>query len=343
MRVCKLIGATAVMGIILSSAARVAGAGDLTALKTFSSIGKESASLDGYREAELLSHEGKGCLTHMWFGGAWPGYEKTRVRVYVDGERLPSIDMELGLGHGQGFGDEVAPWGGDRIGRTGQPSGIYNTYRIPFGKSVRVTAQRDKGSPAVSAFWWIVRGTENLPVSVAGVRLPETARLKLYRLENYTAKPLEEFDLCAVQGAGALYQVTIAGKGLRENGDWTSLSFLEACMRAYVDGSVEPVMLSSGLEDYFLGTYYFNKGRYANNLAGLTYLNTKDRAFSAYRFHDADPLFFRSGLRLTCRCGETQDGSKTGKMKGDPPETEYSTYTWVYQWPTSANSSARSR
>ena len=128
-----------------------------------------------------------------------------------------------------------------------------------------MTAQRDKGSPAVSAFWWIVRGTENLSVTIGGVRLPETARLKLYRLENHTAKPLEEFNLCDVQGAGALYQVTIAGKGLRETGDWKSLSFLEACMRAYLDGAAEPILLSSGLEDYFLGTYYFNKGRYANN------------------------------------------------------------------------------
>ena len=51
----------------------------------------------------------------------------------------------------------------------------------------------------------------------------------------------------------------------------------------------------------------------------------------------------RSGLRLTCRCGETEDGSKGGKMKGDPPETEYTTFTWVYQWQTSAESSARSR
>jgi hypothetical protein len=36
----------------------------------------------------------------MWFGGNWPGYEPTRIRVYVDGEENPSIEMELGLGHG---------------------------------------------------------------------------------------------------------------------------------------------------------------------------------------------------------------------------------------------------
>jgi hypothetical protein len=99
-------------------------------------------------------------------------------------------------------------------------------------------------------------------------------------------------------------------------------------MRAYLNGEKEPTGLSSGLEDYFLGTYYFNRGLYANSLAGLTHLDTKNNAFSAYRFHDDDPFFFQTGLRLTCRCGETQDG----KMMWNPPPTRFTTYTWVYQW-----------
>lgn len=301
-------------------------------LKTFSRIGKGSPALDGYGEAELLRHQGKGCLTHMWFGGDWPGYEKTRIRVYVDGERTASIDMELGLGHGVGFGDGGAPWGSEKMGKTGHPSGIYDTYRIPFGKSVRVTAQRDRSGPAASPFWWIVRGTENLSVTIGGVRLPDRARLRLHKRESYTAKPMEEFALCDVKGAGAVYQVTIAARGLEDRGDWRSMSFLEACMRAYLNGSAEPTMLSSGLEDYFLGTYYFNRGRYANGTAGLTHLDTAGRSFSAYRFHDSDPIFFQAGLRLTCRCGETEDGSKEGKSVGSPPPTRYTTYVWLYQW-----------
>jgi hypothetical protein len=306
----------------------------LASLKTFSSIGKGSPALDGFAEAELLRHEGRGCLTHMWFGGDWPGYEKTRLRVYVDGEKIPSIDMELGLGHGYGFGENMAPWGSERMGKTGHPSGVYDTYRIPFGTSVRVTAQRDKASPSPSPFWWIVRGTENLRATLGGIRLPESARLRLYKREGYTARPMEEFDLCDVHGAGALYQVTIAGKGLRKTGGWKDLSFLESCMRAYVDGSASPMLLSSGLEDYFLGTYYFNRGLYANSLAGLTHLDRDRQSFSAYRFHDQDPVFFQLGFRLTCRCGETEDGSKEGKTVGDPPETRYTTYVWLYQWPT---------
>lgn len=301
---------------------------DVATLKTFCVSGKELNVLNGHREAEILRHEGKGCLTHMWFGGDWPGYERTRLRVYVDGEREPSIDMELGLGHGCGFGDATAPWGSEKLGKTGHPSGLFNTYKIPFGKGVRVTAQRDKDSPEDAPFWWIVRGTENLPVTVAGVRLPEDTRLKLHKVEKRLVKPFEEFVLCTVKGSGAIYLVTIAADGQRDSGDWKDISYLEAIVRAYCDGATQPVQLSSGLEDYFLGTYYFNRGRYANGLAGLTHLDTDKSTFSAYRFHDDDPVFFQEGLRLTCRCGEEIGGKKLH----DPPETEFTTYAWIYQW-----------
>ena len=142
------------------------------------------------------------------------------------------------------------------------------------------------------------------------MKLPARARLRLYKKENHTAQPLEEFNLCDTHGAGALYQVTIAARS--EN-----FSYLEACMRAYIDGAEKPLWLSSGLEDYFLGTYYFNRGRYDS-----------DHSFSAYRFHEDDPIFFEKGLRLTCRCGEEIDG----RIFHDPRGTTYTTYAWVYEW-----------
>lgn len=318
--------ATIVLAFV--GASMSAGEIDISTLKTFGRIGKQVKVLEGGREAELFAHQGKGCLTHMWFGGSFKGFEQTRIRVYVDGEQQASIDMELFLGHGIGFGDEYAPWGIARIGKTGQPSGIYNTYRIPFARSVRVTAQTAPGAEDDPLFWWIVRGTENLPISVAAVRLPDAARLRLYKLENHRAQPLEEFAMCNVKGAGALYQVTMAARARRRSGSWKDLSYMEACVRAYEQGEAEPLLLSSGLEDYFLGTYYFKKGRYYTPIAGLTHLDKQENSFSAYRFHEDDPVFFQNGLRLTCRCGETLNG----ETLPDPPETEYTTYVWLYQW-----------
>src|SRR5271157_2146420 len=294
---------------------------DTSKLKTFGTIGKEVRPLKGDTEAELFHYDGKGCLTHMWFGGGWKECERTRVRVYIDGEIKPSIDMELYLGHGIGFGDDFSPWGTARIGKIGTGTSVYNTYRIPFGTSVRVTAQRSPNAPDAPEFWWIIRGTENLPVMLGGVKLPDSARLKLHKVEDYTARPFEEFALCDVKGNGALYQVTMAAKGLRKSAkdQWKDLSYMEACMRAYVGGAKQALMLSSGLEDYFLGTYYFNKGRYATPVAGLTHFNPAENEFSAYRFHEEDPVFFKNGLRLTCRCGE-----KIGdRVFYDPPATRY--------------------
>jgi len=305
---------------------------DFNTLKTFGTMGKQQSVLKPNVEAELFSYTGKGCLTHMWFGGAFKGYGQTRIRIYVDGEAISGIDMELLLGHGIGFNDESAPWGTARIGNTGGNSGIYNTYQIPFGKSIRVTAQLADGADTGQPFWWIIRGTENLPVEIAGVRLPDNARLKLYKLEKYTAKPFEEFNLCNVSGSGALYEVTMAAKGTpktREPKDsWMSLSYLESCIRAYMNGEKNPLFLSSGLEDYFLGTYYFQKGKYYTPVAGLTHFDASKLEFSAYRFHDEDPVFFQKGFRLTNRCGEELGGFKFW----DPTDTEYTTYVWLYQW-----------
>jgi hypothetical protein len=142
--------------------------------------------------------------------------------------------------------------------------------------------------------------------------------------------PLKEFDLCNVTGPGAVYQVAIAAEGLKTPKE---ISYLEACIRAYFGNSDQPRLLSSGLEDYFLGTYYFDTGRYYSDVAGLTHFDPATSRFSAYRFHDDDPLFFTQGLRLTCRNGDTRHATPKGPVAYKmPPDTRYTTYTWVYQW-----------
>src|ERR1035437_8915567 len=227
---------------LLVAAVTPLGGADAGKVKTFGTVGKEQRVLQPGVEAELFRYSGKGCLTHMWFGGNYKNYGLTRIRIYVDDEKRASIDMEMMMGHGIGFQDEGAPWGIERIGKTGQPSGIYNTYRIPFGRNVRVTAQRAKEEEGNPPFWWIIRGVENLPVELGGVRLPDTARLRLYKVENRTTKPLEEIDIYHGRESGALYQVTIAGKS-------SNLCFLESCVRAYVGAAnISPHAAFKGTE-----------------------------------------------------------------------------------------------
>ena len=93
--------------------------------RTFGTAGKEKTVLKAGVEAELFHYAAKGFLTHMWFGGDFKDYGLTRIRVYVDGERTASIDMELMMGHGIGFQDGSAPWGVERIGKQ------YETLHLP--------------------------------------------------------------------------------------------------------------------------------------------------------------------------------------------------------------------
>jgi len=292
-------------------------------LETFGTAGKEG-TLYPEREVVLFQRQGAGCLTHMWFGGDWPGYDRTRIRFYVDGETNPSIDMELFLGHGIGWGDASAPWGSARLGKTGHPSGLYNTYRIPFGKSIRVTGQLGAGIEKPQVFWWIIRGVENFPVFLGNLRLPDNARLRLGVHKDVELEPLQMFEICQSSQAGALYQVTLAVASKNFN-------FLEAVLRAYLDGAKEPLLLSSGTEDYFLGTYYFNRGMYHLPLSGLTHKEEEADGtcrFSAYRFHEDDPIIFQKGIRLAWRNGEEKDG----KPYGTPQHGRATSYVWLYEW-----------
>ncbi len=292
--------------------------------RTFSYAGKEVRPFAKTAEATLAEQSGEGYLGHLWFGGDFPHYRNIRLRIYVDHEAVASIDCTLGMATGVGFEDPAAPWGTQWAGITGAPSGIYINYRVPFSRHIRITAQLPQGTPGDTVFWWIARGMLDRDLEVSGVTLPRTARLLLHRQEDLKKQPLDFFDLCKVPGQGMLFQVTMAAQS-------TNFEFMEGQLRAYMGNMAEPMMLSSGLEDYFLGTYYFNRGLYHLPMAGLTHKDDSNSTFSGYRFHDMDPIVFTDGLRLACRCGEML-GEKIAGPTGKPQATTYTTYVWAYEW-----------
>lgn len=104
MKLKDLIG----LGFVVASLNVAACAGEPKNLSPIGTIGKGERVLEGRKEAILFEHQGEGCLTHFWFGGNFKGVEDTRIRYYVDGDKLPSIDMDLYMGHGIGFNDNQA-------------------------------------------------------------------------------------------------------------------------------------------------------------------------------------------------------------------------------------------
>ena len=275
--------------------------------------------------------------------------ENTTIRIYIDGEEYPSIEFLLLLGHGVGFVDSHtkyhAPWNTRRISADASNNNIYNTYQIPFSKSFKITAE----DPVGGTFWYIIRGVYNYPLMFGALQLPSTARLRLYKNVNVDLLPFQFIDLVDIHSsAGALFQVTLAASS-------SDFTYLEGCVRAYIDGSSNITFLSSGTEDFFLSAFYYNSGLFHSDNSGLTY-KADPGTMSAYKFFEDDPVLFTKSFRLRWRCGEVigtgfeecpnafLGGSKSKSLRSNQsPKTKIitspnvgittvTTYTWVYEW-----------
>jgi len=154
-----------------------------------------------------------------------------------------------------------------------------------------------------------------------------------------------------------------------------SSAFLEGCMRAASiaplaakapsgggedksRGGVHEWLYSSGTEDYFLGTFYFDKGQYMQPLAGVTsfcgmgdsMLNATSKSvgcvppkdgslhFSAYRVHAGlDPLTFDSSSTQGSTDLEHRGGFALSWRNGEPGRRPHvtaraSSFALVYEW-----------
>jgi len=109
-------------------------------------------------------------------------------------------------------------------------------------------------------------------------------------------------------------------------------------VRAYIQGSSSPMLISSGTEDYFQSAFYFDAGEFHFPEAGFTHWDSTSNTLSAYKVHDRDMLFFDAGgYVLTWRNGDVtaSNGQKCadkGSTNGNPQVSQVVVNTWVYEW-----------
>ena len=120
------------------------------------------------------------------------------------------------------------------------------------------------------AIYMILRGCENIPIVVADMTLPRTARLALHKIENKRYQPLEWVPIVDLaEGTGLVYQTALAV----ESGN---LNFLEGCYHLYSPHN-QPfpgTVLSTGTEDFFDSANYFDGGKFHFPVSGDTHQET---------------------------------------------------------------------
>lgn len=294
-------------------------------MKTITKSIKEEYILPG-EEKTVFEADGKGVVTHMWFGGCYDYFGEAVIKIYYAGCTEPEIEAKMHLFNGIGFNDEDA-FVTELIGKTGHPGGVYNCYRIPYTDGIKITVTMDEKASKKDWFWSIVRATSDLELMIEGKKAINP-RLVLNKVENYMAQPLEEFNIYKSSRNGCLLITTMTAQS-------DNLEYEECCFRGYSNGKMQ--LLSSGMEDYFLGTFYFQKGKFQSGISGATHFEPEKRnkngllsqsRFSGYRIHERDPIFFDKDFRMTMRCGECIEG----KIFHNPQPTLYNVYVLAYEF-----------
>ena len=223
-----------------------------------------------------------------------------RMRIYVDEEvnmssgADPAVDYTVALAHGISARDNATtfPFSSSLFGHT-HTMGWYSYYKIPFQKQVKVTMQ----CTGKSTFWFRVGGAEDVPIAVGDFELPTSARLHVKRFKS-TVGMGALVDLASISGsAGMLTSVNMLVS--------STCAYQEGCMQATVDG--KKLWVSSGLEDFFLGSNFHSMPNYQLPTAGF-YLDNSSRvgesgwreglpnALSAFRIMDKEPIIFKDSL-----------------------------------------------
>jgi len=274
-----------------------------------------------------------GVMTHFWttYGSATdPG---VLIRYYIDGEVNASIEFEPSLACGVGSFDRHAPWGTKWFGKGAKNGAWFNNFRIPFEKSIKVTVQSYNGT--IGGFYMILRGALNFPINIGDIAVPYNAKLKL-QVFNRSVDPLEWIPIADVpKGSGLFFMHSIAVSS-------GNLNFLEGCYHQYspYNQNFPGTLLSSGTEDYFDSAWYFDGGEFWLPVSGFTHYSEtkKGVTWSAYRFHEMDPLPFTEGFKLVWRNGDVLDPAglkcfaQTGQIVGNPTVSQVIVYAWVYVW-----------
>lgn len=197
------------------------------------------------------------------------------------------------LAHGAGPAHTTLgtpPWSSSLFGRS-HDSGWFNSFLIPFGKSIAITIT----CAETSTSYYMVRGMENAPLVAAGLDLPTSTRLRLLHVHE-TVPANGVVTLANVSGTrGLLRQVNFVSNS-------STYAYQEGCVSALLDG--EPLWVSSGLEDYFLGAYFHSmpethlpySGFHLGALPQPPAPAPATNSVAAYRIHEPDPVLFFESL-----------------------------------------------
>ena len=242
--------------------------------------------------------KGAGYIAQFWLtfpGWFWQHWNtKARInqsilktlilRIYWDDARQPAIAVPVGDFFGAGL-CEVSSFASRYFGTSS--GGFFCKWPMPFRKSFRVELENVDTEIDTEVFCNILYQLTPVPDDLGYLHAQFRTGLN---------KGPESVQVAEVQGRGHYAGCLLYMQGEERN----YLSFLEAPEYVYIDNDWEtPRIVGTGLEDYFLGGWYFREGPFIGPYHGVPIKDALNASVAMYRVHETDAIHFRERLKFS--------------------------------------------
>lgn len=251
----------------------------------------------------LADIEGPGAIQHIWMTptGNW---RWSIIRIYWDGEQEPSVEVPAGDFFCNGWGSYASV---NSLPVCVNPGSAFNCYwQMPFRKHCKITMQNVNDKDGMNLYYQVNYTLTQVPEDM-GYFHAQFRRTRWNESSDFTV-------VDGVKGKGQFVGVYLAW-GVHNVGWWG-----EGEMKFFIDDDKKfPTVCTTGLEDYFCGSYNFDReGKYkefTTPYSGLCQVIRPDgvyqsqQRFGLYRWHIQDPVRFDKAFKATIQdLGWRHDG-----------------------------------
>jgi len=261
---------------------------------------------------EVFNAAGPGIITHIWFTIASPSamhLKEIVLRMYWEGNNKPSVEAPIGDFFGSNLGQYQIYQSAYLACSPGRSLNCY--FAMPFRRAARITVTNE-GAQQVGAFY------SNIDYMLVEA-LPREAMY--FHAQYRQASPCipnkasklnpdgkENYVYAEARGRGHIMGCTL---GVLLNADgWMG----EGDEMIFIDDETKPVIIGTGSEDYFLGSWNFG-GRdgavaFAHHYYGAPLIVMPERTggrYCCYRWHGDNPITFTRYMKYTMEHGHAND------------------------------------
>jgi D-arabinan exo alpha-(1,3)/(1,5)-arabinofuranosidase (non-reducing end) len=285
-----------------------------------------SVRIDGGQTFTLCDIAGSGAIQHIWLTPT--GHNRFNIlRIYWDDQVQPSVECPVGDFFASGWGPFAQV---SSLAVCVNPGNAYNCYwPMPFRKRCRITVENLAAEP-MTLYYQVTYALGPVGDDAAYFHAQ-------FRRANPLPYKTDHTIVDGVRGRGQ-YVGTSMAWGSNNTGWWG-----EGEIKFFMDGDKEfPTICGTGTEDYFCGSYGFvhpatkKYQNYTTPYAGFAVIRPdgemqSQQRFNLYRWHIADPIRFKSDLRVTMQALGWRSGGRYLPLQDDIASVAY----WYQVLPTS--------